>query len=152
MYINAISLAAVLAVTASNPAFAQSFTFESSGPPATTVGATAPDGSPFGGSWLTGSGSTSWSDGAKAKYDYKCVAMTQPPRDTIFHSHMICDVAASDGNFSATFGCNPIAKDGSTMGCVGGLMGKTGRYAGKRGSVTNYRNGDKAMGTGQWYP
>jgi hypothetical protein len=152
MNFNAITVAAILAVATSSPAFAQSFTFESSGPPETNVGGTAPDGSAFGGSWLTGSGNTSWADGAKSKYDYKCVAMTQPPRDTIFHSHMICDVMANDGNFAATFGCNPVARDGSTMGCVGGLMGKTGRYAGKRGAVTNFRNGDKSSGTGQWYP
>lgn len=139
---------ALLAIVIAAPAAAQSFTFTSEGKPSTVITIPAPDGKSYGAVVLSGAGDTNWVDGKKTKYTYTCVSMSQPPNDTIFQSHMMCDVAAPDGTFAATFGCNNMSAD--EMGCVGGLTGKSGAYAGKRGGVTSHGKGPKAWGTGQW--
>jgi hypothetical protein len=148
--IAALFSAALISIAASD-ASAQTFTYQSQGDPPTTVGTTAPNGTPITGSYLTGNGATAWADGKKSKYSYKCVSTTQPPNNTIFMAHMICDVAAVDGNFTATFGCNPMDTAGTEVSCIGGLYGKTGRYSGHRGTLTNHRKGETSGGTGEWY-
>jgi hypothetical protein len=144
-------IAGALAALLGTAAQAQSFTYLSQGDAPTIIGGTTPEGIPFGGSYVTGNGTTSWADGTKSKYSYKCVATIQPPRDAIFTSHQACDVTTPEGNFSASFGCNPIAGKADQQGCVGGILGKSGRFAGKRGSVTNHGKGTVSIGTGQWY-
>lgn len=146
-----IIIAAAVTALSTTAAQAESFTYQSQGDAPTVVGGTTPEGIPFGGSYVTGNGATSWADGTKSKYSYKCVSTVQPPRDAIFMVHMACDVTAADGTFSATFGCNPIAGKADQQGCVGGMLGKSGRYAGRRGSVTNHGKGTVSLGTGQWY-
>lgn len=149
MKIAAIAISgALIAFCAASPADAQSFTFSSEGKPSTVISIPAPDGKTYGAMVASGAGETSWADGKKSKYTYVCVSMSQPPRDSIFQTHMMCDVTAPDGNFAATFGCNNEAAD--EMGCVGGLAGKSGAFAGKRGGVTSHGKGTKAWGTGQW--
>jgi hypothetical protein len=142
--------AALMALFTSG-ASAQTFTYQSQGDTPTNVGMVAPDGRPVTGSYLTGNGATTWADGTKSKYSYKCVSTTQPPNNTIYTVHMICDATAADGNFSATFGCNLIDAKGTEVSCVGGLYGKTGRYSGRRGTITNHRKADVSGGTGEWY-
>jgi hypothetical protein len=146
-----IIVASAIVALSSTAAQAENFTYLSQGDAPTVVGGMTPEGMPYGGSYVTGKGTTTWADGSKATYTYKCVATVQPPRDAIFVSHMACDATASDGSFSVAFGCNPIAGKADQQGCVGGLVGKTGRYAGKRGSVTNHGKGSVSLGTGQWY-
>ena len=109
----------------------------------------APDGRTYGAAAINGSGETTWADGKKSKYTYKCISMSQPPHDAIFMSHMMCDVAASDGTFMVTFGCNNMSAD--EMGCVGGLAGTSGAYAGRRGNVTSHGKGTASNGTGAWF-
>lgn len=143
-------LGAILAATTATAASAQSFTFQSSGnAPAIAMSNKAPDGRTYGAAAVTGSGETTYADGKKTKYTYKCIQMSQPPHDAIFMSHMMCDVAASDGNFMVTFGCNYMSAD--EQGCVGGLAGTSGAYAGRRGAVTSHGKGAASSGTGAWY-
>jgi hypothetical protein len=146
----ALIASALVTVTASGVS-AQTFTYQSQGDPPTSVGMVAPNGSAVMGSYMTGSGATTWADGAKSTYTYKCISTTQPPNNTIYTMHMICDAAAADGNFSVTFGCNLIDAKAPEVACVGGLYGKSGRYAGRRGTITNHRKGDVSGGTGQWH-
>jgi hypothetical protein len=140
-----------LAIFAASDSSAQTFTYQSQGDPPTNVGMVGPNGSPVMGSYLTGNGATTWADGATSKYTYKCVSTTQPPNNTIYMMHMICDAVAADGTFSVTFGCNMLDAKAPEVACVGGLYGKTGRYANRRGTITNYRKGDVSSGTGQWH-
>ena len=144
-------IVAATAALSTTAAQAESFTYLSQGDTPTVVGGSTPEGVPYGGTYLTGKGATTWADGTKSSYSYKCVSTVQPPRDAIFVAHMACDVTAADGSFSATFGCNPIAGKADQQGCVGGLLGKSGRYAGRRGSLTNHGKGSVSLGTGQWY-
>lgn len=146
-----VVFAALSAALFTSAATAQSFTFQSNAEaPAMVVSSVGPDGKTYGAAAIAGSGETSWADGKKSKYNYKCISMSQPPRDAIFMSHMMCDVVAPEGNFAVTFGCNSMSAD--EMGCVGGLTGKSGSYANRRGSLTSHGKGSKSSGTGQWYP
>jgi hypothetical protein len=145
------TLAAILAMAHASSASAQSFTFQSQAEePSVMVSSTGPDGKTYGAAAVSGAGDTLWADGKKSKYTYKCISMSQPPRDAIFMSHMMCDVTAPDGTFAATFGCNAMSTD--EMACVGGLAGKTGTYTGRRGGVTSHGKANKSTGTGAWYP
>lgn len=151
MFRKTLVLAAFSAAFATSAAQAQNFTFQSTAEaPSIVVSTAGPDGKPYGALAFSGVGETSWADGKKSKYSYKCISMSQPPRDAIFMSHMMCDVAASDGKFVVTFGCNAMSAD--EMGCVGGLAGSSGAYANRRGSLTSHGKGTKSGGTGQWYP
>jgi hypothetical protein len=148
---SSMTVATILASAFASAASAQSFTFQSQAEaPSVVVSSTAPDGKSYGAAAVSGAGDTLWADGKKSKYTYKCISMSQPPRDAIFMSHMMCDVTAPDGTFAATFGCNVMAAD--EMACVGGLAGKTGSYSGRRGGVTSHGKANKSVGTGQWYP
>ena len=142
---------AAIAIATTAGAHAQMFTFESTNDEMTEVGAVGPDGTPFGGSYWTGNGETTWADGKKSKYSYKCVSVSQPPRDSTFHMLGSCDVTAPDGTFSVATGCNWLDAERSGAGCVGGLVGKTGAYEGRRGAITNHASDGKSKGTGQWY-
>lgn len=116
------------------------------------LGTTSPEGVPVMGAYWTGAASSTWADGKKTKETYSCVSTTQPPRDAVFAVHLICDSVGPDGAFTSTWGCNPLNAGGTEMGCVGGFYGKSGSYAGKRGSATFHGKADGAgKGAGQWY-
>lgn len=142
---------AAFAIATSAGANAEMFTFASTNDEMTEVGAMGPDGTPFGGSFWTGKGKTTQADGSKSDYTYTCVSVSQPPRDSTFQTLGSCDVTASDGTFSVAMGCNWLDAERTGLGCVGGLMGKTGAYEGRRGAITNHASGGKSKGTGQWY-
>jgi hypothetical protein len=145
-----ILCAAAMALSTASAARAQSFTYQSQAdPPSVTVGATGPDGKPFGGTVLSGTSNGVVSNGTKTKANFKCISMTQPPRDAIFMSHMICDVTSAEGDYTVVFGCNAMGPEENS--CVGGLTGKTGTYAGRHGTLTGHSRGSKSTGTGQWY-
>lgn len=142
--------AAAFAVSAAN---AQMITFTTKDDAGRKeVGTTSPEGVPVMGAYWTGGADTVWAGGKKSKEKYACVSTTQPPRDAIFAAHLICDSTGPDGTFSSTWGCNPLNKEGTEVGCVGGLLGKTGKYQGKRGSASFQGKADgTGKGAGQWY-
>jgi hypothetical protein len=143
-------LAALSLACVSTGANAASFTWASANEPATTVGTTRPDGTPFVGLMWKGKSDTT-SSSKKVTSTFTCIAMTQPENDSIFSSHVICDVNASDGTYTLIGGCNPQDKAGTKTSCVAGLYGKTGAYAGKRGNLTSFGSTTAASGTGQWF-
>jgi len=64
--------------------------------------------------------------------------------------HGACDIVSKYRTFSAPIVCNFVDKAGTETSCVGGLVGKTGAYAGRRGTLTLHGKGAAAKGTGQW--
>jgi hypothetical protein len=134
----------------SGTAQAQSFTFESKNDPGTTVGTTAPDGSPVIGVYGTGTSSITWPDGKKTVDKYACVSMTQPPHDTVFAVHMICDGKSANGDYTVIAGCQFQNAQRTELGCSGGMWGKSGMYAGKRGGITWSGSNNASTGVGQW--
>jgi hypothetical protein len=127
------------------------FTFESARVTPVTVGGISPTGAPYGGNYLTGTSKAKYENGKMTTSKYTCISMTQPPNDSIFKAHMMCDVVEADGTFTVVMGCQFLKADGSDMSCLGGMQGKTGVYKGRNGSMTNHSTGSKASGTGQWF-
>ena len=145
-----VSLASVLAATTVTAASAQTFTFQSQGdPPTTAIVTKGPDGRTYSAMAFGGKGDTTWADGKKSAYTYKCVGMSQPTNDAIFMMHVTCEARAADGVYVVNFGCNNLAAD--ELSCVGGLYGTGGAYVGRRGTITSHGKGQNTMGTGQWY-
>lgn len=148
-HIPAIVIASAVLVVAS-PAQAQSFTFQSTANAPTMVGGPMPNGGFAAGASWTGSTSVTWADGKKTSDNYTCISTSQPPNGKIFDSHVICDSTGPTGKFTSIWGCNFTSADRTATGCVGGLVGHSGMFAGKRGGITfNGRNG-AGTGTGQW--
>lgn len=139
---------ALAALAVSSAASGQTFTYNStSTAPSTVVGGVAPDGRAFGAQALSGTSDIMMA-GKASKSSFKCVSMTQPANDQIFNVHMICDVAAPDGNFTSAWGCSILGKE--EMSCIGRLLGQTGAYAKRSGSITSHGMGTMSSGTGQW--
>ena len=130
---------------------AETFTYMSKTDNTTIVGGVGPDGGDYVGTYSTGSGTSTSSDGKVAKSTSTCVSMKQPANSNIFASHVACDVTSADFTFSVVYGCNPLNKEATEMSCVGGLTGKSGKYEGKYGSITFHGKGGVGSGTGQWY-
>lgn len=144
-----VGAAAILAFGASS-AQAQNFTFEATANAPTIVGGPSANGTPVVGSSWTGTSVVTWADGKKTTDKYTCVSTTQPANAKIFDVHTICDGSNADGTYSAVFGCQYASKDYQSMGCVGGLYGRTGKYAGMGGSITFAGRGGNGGGTGTW--
>lgn len=148
-YVSAIVIASV-ALVLSAPAQAQTFTFQSTAGVATTVGGPMPNGGFASGASWTGSTSVTWADGKKTSDNYTCISTTQPPNGKIFDSHVICDSTGPTGKFTSIWGCNFTSADRTATNCVGGLVGHSGMYAGKRGGITFAGTNGAGSGTGQW--
>jgi hypothetical protein len=145
-----LALAALCVALGSTSAQAATFTWESTNEPGTAVGTTRADGVPFMGLMWKGKSDTMMG-GKKIASTFTCISMSQPENDSIFNSHVICDVSASDGNYTLIGGCTPQDKAMTKTSCVAGLYGKTGVYAGKRGNLTSLGSNTAASGTGQWF-
>jgi hypothetical protein len=146
-----ICSSAMFAIAASS-ASAQNFTYESTANAPTVVGGPDMRGNPVVGASWTGTSMVTWADGKKTTDKYTCISTTQPSNDKIFDSHTICDGSNADGTYSAVFGCQYLSKDMQSMGCVGGLTGRTGKYAGRGGAITFSGRGGSGTGTGSWGP
>ena len=144
-------IGATAPTTASAQAAGSTFTFTSTSNAPTMLGGNGKNGVPYSGQHWTGSSTGKTSTGATTKTSFSCVMMTQPPTDSLFQAHMLCDITASDGGYSATMGCQFIDVAKGEASCIGGLFGTSGAYAGRRGSITNHGVGSASSGTGQWY-
>jgi len=140
---------AALSLTAT-AAQAQTFTFQATQTKAVTTGTTAPDGSNFGGLYQTGTQVVTTADGKKTNENWTCIGSTQPPRDAVFHFSTVCDSSGSSGDASSVWGCNFINRERTEVACVGGIYGRSGSYAGKRGTMTWHGVNGSGSGTGQW--
>lgn len=134
------------------PAHAQSFTYatQDNESDSVQVGTVSPDGHPIMATYTTGTSNVTWPDGKKTVDKYTCISTSQPPHNTIFAAHTICDATGEAGTYTATFGCNFLDEKGVESACVGGLYGKTGMYKGKGGMITFHGKGAGGDGTGQW--
>lgn len=148
-------IAALAIIGATTSATAQAggvtFTFSSTSNAPTALGGDGKNGVPYSGMHWTGSSMGQTSTGAKTKTKFSCVMMTQPPRDSLFQAHMLCDVTADDGSYSAAMGCSFMDAAKQETSCIGGLYGTGGAYAGRSGSITNHAKGGVSSGTGQWF-
>jgi len=131
-------------------AWAQTFTFVSTSEAPVTLGATTPEGSVAGAYW-TGASTATQADGTVNKSTFTCVSTSQPPRDSIFMVHGVCDGTGAEGDYTVYSGCNIMDADAGEMSCVGGLIGKSGEYEGRRGVLTIHSKGGDSVGTGQWF-
>ena len=95
----------VAAATLCGGALAQTFTFQSTSEEPTTVGATTPEGSVAGAYW-TGASTVTMADGSVNESPFTCVSTSQPPRDSIFMVHGVCDGPGADGDYTVYSGCN----------------------------------------------
>ena len=142
------AIAALATLGLSGFASAQSFTFESTTTDQTMLGM-APGTGPSGQHW-TAEITTTFADGSSTTSTSECVAMSQPPNNSIFAMHGVCSGSADDGSWTSVMGCNPIG-DTMAMGCVDGLYGMSGMFEGRSGGFTVHVNGATSHGTGEWY-
>jgi hypothetical protein len=146
----AIVFLVAAAALAPSAAAAETFTFsaeEAAG--AVATGTTAPNGRVMQGRYWTGTSQVAWADGKKSTEKFTCISNTQPPNDAIFDFHGTCDTSGPDGSYTSVWGCNIIDAAKLTTACVGGLYGKTGKYAKMGGTMTYHGVGPKGTGTGQ---
>ncbi|MFM5884567.1 MAG: hypothetical protein ACKOQ3_04435 [Novosphingobium sp.] len=142
--------ATVLACLFAGTAQAEDFTFDAAANPATTVGGPDMRGNLAMGTTWTGTSTVTWADGRKATDKYTCVMVTQPVNDKIFDSHGICDATGADGTYSSIWGCQFVSKDGRSTACWGGLVGRSGKFAGRGGTITFAGKDGNGHGTGSW--
>lgn len=141
---------AVAAAALCGAALAQTFTFESTSQEPMTLGASTPEGSVAGAYW-TGASTVTMADGSVNNSTFTCVSTSQPPRDSIFMVHGVCDGTGAEGDYTVYSGCNILDPAAGEMSCVGGLIGKSGDYEGRRGVLTIHTKGGASVGTGQWF-
>ena len=103
------------------------------------------------GAYWTGASTVTMADGSVNESTFTCVSTSQPPRDSIFMVHGVCDGTGADGDYTVYSGCNIMDPEAGEMSCVGGLIGKSGNYAGRRGVLTIHSKGGASAGTGQWF-
>ena len=142
--------AAAVAALSTTGALAQNYTYVAQNGKTVATGGIAPDGTPFGGQFLTGSQTVTAAGGKMVTESYTCIGTTQPPRDSVFMFNSICDATGPNGDYSVVWGCNFLNRERTNLSCVGGLVGKTGSYASRRGTVTYHGVDGKGSGTGQW--
>ncbi|WP_296677802.1 hypothetical protein [Novosphingobium sp.] len=150
MKIISLTLTTLSIALAAGSAQAQNFTYESSASSPTMLGGPDARGVPVVGGYWSGTSNVTWADGSKSTDKYTCVSTSQPTNAKIFDSHVICDGTNSQGTYSAVFGCQFTSKDMQSTGCVGGLTGRTGKYAGMGGTITFAGRGGTGSGTGTW--
>jgi hypothetical protein len=143
----------IVAATLAAQVNAETFTSQIQPIPESTVrvGAPLPDGSPLVGTFTRSNVTTTFADGRKETGTTTCVLMTQPEHDSIFTAHRVCDVTLGDGTYTSVSGCNYLNKDMTDTSCVGGLIGKTGAYAGRQGNYSTSSISGKTVIIGQWF-
>lgn len=145
----AICIIAATAATA-NSAQAQTLTFTAQEKTADGVGGARTDGTIFGGQMTTGTTETVWADGKKMSGTYKCMGVTMPPNDSTYSARIMCDNSGPEGTSAVIWGCSAMDKVTMEVHCTGWAFGKTGAYAGRRGTMTYLGTDGKGVGTGTW--
>ena len=145
-----IAASCALALCVPTGAMAATYTYTTQGGDSVTVGTRAPgDGRIIQGGMQTGTSVSTMADGTRVNESWTCISTTQPPNAKIFDVHSLCDVTNERGTYTITFGCTITSENGA-MGCLGGLYGKTGAYAGKGGGTTWMGLNGTGTGTAQW--
>jgi hypothetical protein len=118
-----------------------------SNPPTMAVGGQPAAGPPFGAQAWTGT-SDFVMGGNKGTNNFSCISMTQPANSQIFNAHMMCNISDASGTYTSAWGCS--GQQATGMACVGRLMGQTGAYAGRMGTISGSGKGMAQTGAGQW--
>lgn len=146
-----LSFCIIAAAAASTSAVqAQSLTFQSVEGTSDAVGGARTDGTTFGGQTTTGTVATVWADGKKSSGTYKCMGVSMPPNDSIYNFRTVCNTESAEGASSTVWGCTSPDKETMEVHCTGWAFGKTGVYAGRRGTMTFLGMKGKGIGTGTW--
>lgn len=139
------ALAALALATPAAGAEPTTFTFKTANSPVMMLG-----NGEIVGSTYSGTSTNMWADGKKTQSSYTCVSTGNAPHDHVFQTTTVCDVKAAEGNYTSVWGCNAMEPEKKMMGCVGGLRGQTGAYAGRSGGATFAGDAAGGHGTGQW--
>jgi molybdopterin/thiamine biosynthesis adenylyltransferase len=140
----------IIAATAASAAHAQISTFQSKETSNDAVGGARTDGTSFGGQVTTGTSETVAADGTKSSGTYKCMGVTMPPNDTTYNARIICDNVSAEGATATIWGCTMPDKVTKEIYCTGWAFGKSGIYAGRRGTMTFRGLDGKGVGTALW--
>jgi hypothetical protein len=146
-----LALAAAALSLSATAAQAQTFTYTTTQTKVVNTGTPVPGGAPIAGTYQTGTQVVTTADGKKVTESFTCIGTTQPPRDSVFQFSSVCDSTGPNGDTSSVWGCNSVSTERNEISCVGGVIGKTGSYAGRRGTMTFHGVGGSGSGTGQWY-
>ena len=134
--------------TASAFAADEIFTFTSTSEPGTTIEGTFRGTAGVAGAVSGTSQGKFVESGEELANTFDCVAMSQPPGGT-FMSNVVCEVTGLTGAYQVFAGCNVVGEE--EQSCVGGLVGVSGEYEGRRGSITWHAQGNASKGTGIWH-
>lgn len=145
-------VSAIVLFAGSGTALAQNFAFDAVANTPTTVGGPDFRGNPVVGSYWTGTSTVTWADGKKTTDKYTCISSTQPANDKVFDAHTVCDGGNAEGTYMMIWGCQFTSKDLMSMACFGGMTGRTGKYAGRGGTISYMGRGGNGSGTGTWAP
>ena len=146
-----LALAAAALGLNATAAQAQTVTFQTTQTSVVNTGAPVPGGAPIAGVYQTGTQVITSADGKKVTETFTCIGTTQPPRDAVFQFSSVCDSTGPNGDTSSVWGCNFVSMERNEISCVGGVIGKTGAYTGRRGTMTYHGVNGSGSGTGQWY-
>lgn len=144
------AILASLALSAASFA-ADTFTTSSTSEVTSAISLSMGDGSTVAAVSNKGSSKAAYADGSKTTSTFVCQAQTRPPHEN-FRTVGLCDVTDSSGDtFGILFGCNPTNQEETESNCWGGMVGKTGAYEGRSGTITWHGAEDgKSNGSGQW--
>ncbi len=115
---------------------AETFSFTSTTEVTSQILIPMPTGVVDASTWFKGSSSGVFSKRGEVSSTFVCSSMTNPPNET-FAAGTRCDVTEKDGSTFAIYaGCNFVNKERTESICLGGLIGKTGAYKDRAGTIS----------------
>jgi hypothetical protein len=129
-------------------AHAGAFTFTSTSTVSNVVTSQIPDGPMLSAVTLSGQTQTRFADGTTARATFTCQSMATPGGENDLRG--LCDVTEGANTYSVAYQCADSNAAAQEAFCWGLLIGETGRYAGKTGSVTWIGNPGSSAGQGAW--
>lgn len=130
----------------------ETFVFSGTSKEGTLFGSPDTNASDYRGYVWTGTNSTTMAGGTNIDSSFTCMMMDQPPSDSIYGSHMLCNVEDASGTYSAAVGCvGKVLNANEGIACMGGMTGISGQYQGRKGLISFRTSNDRSFGTGQWF-
>jgi hypothetical protein len=142
---------------ASAAAQAETFTFTNENKNTARVAVPMPPpATPAVGAMSTAEGTVTYADGKTEKVTGTCSTQTRPPGDQ-FSLTGVCENTNEAGDKTGvTFGCSIVDAEKRTSNCWGILIGLSGKYQGRSGTLTwtavgnEDQSGAKGAGGGSW--
>lgn len=144
-----VPFSGLLAFAASAYAEPEAFTFNSQFDTEVSVGTEMPEGHSL--SALAGKGTAEITGlaGKPIIASAACVAWSEPP-ESEFDIRYICDYDSGAGDWTQIASCDVTPTESQGANCWGKLVGKSGTYSGRTGSMTTYIINNGATGIGYW--